>query len=280
MVVLVTGASGQVGQSLKHIAYRYPKTTFIFCNSVQLDITSKLKVEELFDNVKPNYCINTAAYTAVDKSEIEATKAQLVNVNGSKNLAEICKKHNTILLHLSTDFIFDGLSKKPYTEESTTNPLGVYGKTKLEGEKEIRIIWHKHFIIRTSWVYSQFGTNFMKKILSLDTQRKDVSVVLDQIGTPTNAADLAQVLLQIIDSKKENFGVYNFSNEGQCSWFDFAKKIVEVFKIGLIVNPILTEDFPTLATRPKYSVLDKTKIKSTFNIPILSWEESLETYNV
>ncbi len=282
MVVAVTGAAGQLGQSLQFIAKNYPEITFHFLGLEDLDITEINDVDRVLTHIKPRYCINTAAYTAVDKAESDIDLATRINVDGSKNLAEICKKLDIVLLHISTDFIFDGNASKPYTEKDIPNPTGVYGQTKLDGEKAIQEIWEKYFIIRTSWVYSQFGHNFMKTMLRLASERDTISVVNDQIGTPTNAVDLAEVLLEIICHSEhsrgttDNFGVYNFSNEGQCSWFDFAKKTFEINDININLLPIPTSSFPTPAKRPAYSVLDKSKIKKAFNLSIKSWETSLE----
>ena len=286
MVVLVTGANGQLGQALQSITGNYPDIDFIFCDSSSLDITNLNQVEQTFKHFKPNYCINAAAYTAVDKAESEPVKAHLINVIGAKNLAEVCKEFDTTLIHISTDFVFDGnrsvtLSavEVPYTEDDVPNPTGVYGQTKLDGEKAIQETFDNYFIIRTSWVYSQFGNNFMKTILRLGNEREILSVVNDQIGTPTNAVDLAEVLVKIIyhqERSQGNFhGIYNFSNEGECSWYDFAKKIFEINKIKIHLQPIPTASYPTPAQRPKYSVLDKSKIKNTFGVEIMSWEESL-----
>ena len=279
MVVLVTGSNGQLGQSLQFIAPNYPNTNFIFCSSSELDVTNLENCQSIFSKKQPKYCINAAAYTAVDKAESEPEKAHLINVVGAKNLAEVCKKHNTILLHISTDFVFDGNAPKPYTENDFTKPTGVYGQTKLDGEKAIQEIWSKHFIIRTSWVYSQFGNNFMKTMLRLASERTSLSVVNDQIGTPTNAVDLAEALVQIVLNNNQ-YGIYNFSNEGQCSWYDFAKKIFEINHVNIDLKAIPTSDFPTPAERPKYSVLDKSKIKSTFGITIKTWEESLKSIEI
>ena len=281
MVVLVTGANGQLGQSLQFCAPNYPELQFVFCSSDELDITNAENCETIFAKIKPNYCINAAAYTAVDKAESESENAHSINVDGARNLATVCKLNDTILLHISTDFVFDGTASKPYTEIDIPNPTGVYGQTKLDGEKVIQDTFDLYFIIRTSWVYSQFGNNFMKTMLRLASERDSLSVVSDQIGTPTNAVDLAQVLLEIIEHTERsrnisNFGIYNFSNEGQCSWFDFAKKIFEINEITIDLQPIPTSSFPTPAKRPKYSVLDKSKIKSTFGIEIKKWEESLK----
>ncbi|WP_298397551.1 dTDP-4-dehydrorhamnose reductase [Flavobacterium sp.] len=289
MVVLVTGSNGQLGQSLQYIAANYPEIKFIFCSSADLDITSIESCEVIFDKYKPNYCINAAAYTAVDKAESEPEKAHLINVIGAKNLAEVCKKFETVLLHISTDFVFDGTANnisltKGYTEEDAPNPTGVYGQTKLDGERAIQETFENYFIIRTSWVYSQFANNFMKTMLRLASERDSLSVVNDQIGTPTNAVDLAEVLISIITqtynaqpTTYNNFGIYNFSNEGQCSWYDFAKKIFEINKVKINLSAIPTTSFPTPAKRPAYSVLDKTKLKSVFNVEVKDWEESLKT---
>ena len=288
MVVLVTGANGQLGQALRSISGNYPEIDFVFCSSSDLDITKKESCEAVFLKYKPNYCINAAAYTAVDKAESEPEKAQLINVKGAKNLAEVCKEFDTILLHISTDFVFDGTSTalsvtNGYTEEDSPNPTGVYGLTKLQGEKAIQETLEKYFIIRTSWVYSQFANNFMKTMLRLASERDSLSVVNDQIGTPTNAVDLAEALISIITqtyhlqpTTYNLFGIYNFSNEGQCSWYDFAKEIFEINNVNINLSAIPTTSFPTPAKRPAFSVLDKSKIKNTFGITILDWQTSLK----
>ncbi|MFK7048461.1 dTDP-4-dehydrorhamnose reductase [Flavobacterium columnare] len=278
MVVLVTGASGQLGQSLQFIASQYAEMQFIFANSQDLDITNQDQINTFFDHNEIDCCINTAAYTAVDKAESDQEKAYLVNVVGPKNLAIACEKVKATLVHVSTDFVFNGLNNVPYLETDQTNPLGVYGQTKLEGEKEVIANCTKHFIIRTSWVYSQFGNNFMKTMLRLAQGREELNVVADQIGTPTNAVDLADAILKILEQEStihNSFGIYNFSNEGVCSWFDFAVEIFKQNSISIKVNPIPTKDYPTPAKRPNYSVLDKTKIKTNFSISIKDWKESL-----
>jgi len=279
MVVLVTGANGQLGQAIQFIAKNYLNVNFVFCNATDLDISNKENCQGVFHKIKPDFCINTAAYTAVDKAESEPEKAELINVIGAKNLAETCKEFDATLIHISTDFVFDGSNDKPYSETDIPNPKGVYGQTKLDGEKAIQEVFSNYYIIRTSWVYSQFGNNFMKTMLRLASERDSLSVVSDQIGTPTNALDLAECLLTIIiqhPTPNAQYGIYNFSNEGQCSWFDFAKKIVELNNISIHLQSIPTTSFPTPAARPKYSVLDKSKIKSTFGITIKNWEESLK----
>ena len=302
MVVLVTGANGQLGQSLQFTAPNYPELHFVFYSSADLDITNIENCQSVFSKTQPNYCINAAAYTAVDKAESEPEKAYLINVTGAHNLAQVCKEYSTVLLHISTDFVFDGTSPfdsaqddalsvtngKGYTEDDIPNPTGVYGQTKLDGEKAIQAVYDNYFIIRTSWVYSQFGNNFMKTMLRLASERDSIAVVNDQIGSPTNAVDLAECLIKIIchtelvevrQPTTDNFGIYNFSNEGQCSWYDFAKKIFEIKNININLQAIPTAGFPTPAKRPKYSVLDKSKIKANFGIHIQKWEESLVKNN-
>lgn len=283
MVVLVTGANGQLGQSIQFIANKYPNIQFVYTDFQEMDITNIESCQTVFSKYKPQFCINTAAYTAVDKAESESEKANLINATGAENLATVCKKFNTILLHISTDFIFDGTSTVPYSETAAPKPQSVYGQTKLDGEIAIQKIWEKHFIIRTSWVYSQFGNNFMKTMLRLASERDSLSVVSDQIGTPTNAVDLAEVLIKIVDSchaelvlaSSITYGVYNFSSEGKCSWYDFANEIFHQKGIKIDLKPIPTSAYPTPAKRPAYSVLDKTKIKNTFNIEIKEWQTSL-----
>ncbi|RAR72898.1 dTDP-4-dehydrorhamnose reductase [Flavobacterium aciduliphilum] len=291
MVVLVTGANGQLGQAIQSISRKYTEIDFVFCSLSDLDITNIDQCRQLFEQYTPNYCINAAAYTAVDKAESEPEKAHLINVVGTKNLAEICKESHTILLHVSTDFVFDGENamlspesqEKGYSEEDLTKPTGVYGQTKLDGEKAIQATFNSFFIIRTSWVFSQFANNFMKTMLRLATERDSISVVNDQIGTPTHAVDLAEALLTIITHTAKNqnktnslYGIYNFSNEGRCSWYDFAKKIFEVNHVSIAVHPIPTTSYPTPAKRPHFSVLNKDKIKTTFDLTIRPWQETIE----
>lgn len=282
MVVLVTGANGQLGQAIQFVAGNYPNIHFVFCSSSDLDITNKENCGSVFNKEKPDFCINAAAYTAVDKAESETDQAHLINCIGAKNLAEACKNFNAKLIHISTDFVFDGSKNAPYNETDLPNPKGVYGQSKLDGEIAIQEVFDAYFIIRTSWVYSKFGNNFMKTMLRLASERTSLSIVNDQIGTPTNAVDLAECLVTIITEHSklntEHYGIYNFSNEGQCSWFDFAKKIFEINQVKIDLIPIPTTQFPTPAERPKYSVLDKTKIKSTFRIEIKPWEQSIEIY--
>ena len=316
MVVLVTGGSGQLGQALQSIVTKFSKFSFHFVDSDDCDITDVDVIHNTFSKYKPDFCINAAAYTAVDKAESEVELATSINVEGARNLAVVCKEFDTILFHISTDFVFDGQKRTPYTQMDQPNPQSVYGQTKLDGEKAIEEHWHKHIIIRTSWLYSAFANNFMKTMLRLASERDSLSVVDDQIGTPTNAVDLANAIITIIEviahsSSTYNlqpttynpqlttynlqpptsnphlttdnsqltpdiFGTYHFSNDGQCSWFDFAKKIFEINNIAIDLKPIPTSAFPTAAERPKYSVLDKSKIKSVFGVEVRTWEESLK----
>jgi dTDP-4-dehydrorhamnose reductase len=279
MVVLVTGANGQLGQSIQFIADKYPNIQFVYTDFQEMDITNIESCQTIFLKHKPQFCINTAAYTAVDKAESEPEKAHLINAVGPENLATVCKEYDTILLHISTDFIFDGTSTTPYLESNIPNPQSVYGQTKLDGELAIQKTWEKYFIVRTSWVYSQFGGNFMKTMLRLASERDSISVVNDQIGTPTNAVDLAEVLIKLIQSSNHSssFGIYNFSNEGVCSWYDFAKEIFRINNISINLQPIPSSAYPTPAQRPAYSVLDKSKIKGVFGVEIKDWKESLST---
>lgn len=278
MVVAVTGASGQLGQALQYIAPKYSEINFIFATSGVADITDKGTLQEFFAKHKPDFCINTAAYTAVDKAEAEPEKAFAVNVTGAKNIAEVCNEHQTTLIHISTDFVFDGNKTTPYTEEDLPNPQSVYGKTKLEGENEIRAISEKYFIIRTSWVYSRFANNFMKTMIRLGNECESLSVVNDQTGTPTNAIDLAETLILIILSGKREYGIYNYSNKGSCTWYEFAKEIFRVNKINIDLQPIPSSAYPTPAQRPAYSVLSKNKMEDVFNITVDNWKNALKTY--
>ena len=241
-----------------------------------MDITDTLAVTTFFAQHDFDYCINCAAYTAVDKAETEKDFALKINVTGAENLAIACQKHDVALLHISTDFVFDGEQKHPYTEKDVALPRSVYGQTKLDGEEAIKNSLIKYFIIRTSWLYSEYGTNFLKTMLRIGKERSELGIVSDQIGTPTYAGDLAAVLLEIIQQESSSYGVYHYSNKGQCSWYDFAKAIFEESALEVNTKPIPTTAYPTPAERPKYSVLDKSKIKNTFGITIPHWETSLK----
>ncbi|WP_298224117.1 dTDP-4-dehydrorhamnose reductase [Flavobacterium sp.] len=278
MVVVVVGANGQLGQAVHYIASDYPEIQFHFLGSTALDIAKIEDIKSVWKALKPDFCINAAAYTATDKAETEIEKAQSINVDGAKNLAEVCLLFNTTLLHISTDFVFDGNKKTPYLETDAADPQSVYGKTKREGELAIIKTMKTYFIIRTSWLYSQFGNNFMKTMLRLAQERSSLSVVDDQIGTPTHAVDLAKMLLTIIKSNSKNYGIYHFSNQGNTSWYGFAKKIFEVNHVSIALSPITTAQYPTPAKRPEYSVLDKSKIEKTFKQTIKNWDIALEQY--
>ena len=276
MNVLVTGSNGQLASCIKDLAKRDTSLNFIYTDYQELDICDLKQVEVFFkSNQKIDYCINCAAYTAVDKAESEVEKAFEINATGPKNLAQVCSEFDTILIQISTDFVFDGEKTEPYVETDVANPISVYGASKLQGEVEIKKIFKKHFIIRTSWLYSEHGNNFMKTMLRLAETRDEISVVSDQIGTPTYAGDLAEVILKIVRSKNTNFGLYHYSNDGVASWYDFAEAIFKASNTEIRLNAIKTEAYPTPAKRPVYSVMDKTKIKSVLKMKTLDWQESL-----
>ncbi|BAO75575.1 dTDP-4-dehydrorhamnose reductase [Winogradskyella sp. PG-2] len=274
--ILVTGANGQLGQCLRGLV-SYSTNNYIFLSSSDLDITNKESVQSFFFNNTIDWCINCAAYTQVDKAEEERVIAYNVNALAPGYIARACKDNNVKLIHISTDFVFNGNSNIAYTEKDKTNPLGSYGKSKLDGELFIIEETSNYFIIRTSWLYSEYANNFMKKILELSESRDELGIVSDQIGTPTYAVDLAKTIIKIIELDSDKYGIYHYSNEGVASWYDFAHSIIDLSKKETKINPILAKDFPTLAQRPIYSVLSKLKIKSTFGIKIPYWKKSLET---
>lgn len=273
--ILVTGANGQLGNELRAISDKY-NFNFLFATRNELDITNHDRVTKYFSEHDIDIVINTAAYTAVDKAESDLENANNANALSVKYLTDACKLHSAKLIHISTDFVFDGSSSIPYTEENSTNPLNTYGKTKLKGE--FFALESDAIIIRTSWVYSSFGNNFVKTMLRLSETRSELSVIFDQIGTPTYAADLAKAIIHICNNK-ENLnkkGVYHFSNEGVASWYDFALAVFEFKIVNCKVKPILTEQYPTPAQRPHFSVLNKNKFKTDFNFEINHWRESLK----
>jgi len=275
--VLVTGSNGQLASCIKDRAKQYKGLHFIYTDYQELDICNLKDVEEFFTtNQKIDYCINCAAYTAVDKAETEVEKTFEINAKGAKNLALVCNTQDAILIHISTDFVFDGNKTEPYTETDIPKPISVYGASKLQGEVEIQKTLKKQFIIRTSWLYSEHGANFMKMMLRLAEIRDEISVVSDQIGSPTYAGDLADVILKIINSKNTNFGLYHYCNEGETSWYGFAKAIFESCKNSVRVTPISSTQYTTAATRPKYSVLDTARAKKVFNSIPYKWEISLK----
>ena len=276
MNILVTGASGQLGSEIRENSTEFSQYNFFFEDSKSLDITDFEKVEEFIVENNIKAVINCAAYTAVDKAESEEQDAKNVNLLGVKNLISVLKGRGK-LIHISTDYVFNGKSYEPYKEEHYVDPIGVYGRTKRLGEEFILNSEVASIIIRTSWVYSSFGNNFVKTMLRLGKERDKLNVIFDQIGSPTYARDLAFVCLDIIDKDFSNFSkIYHYSNEGVTSWYDFAKAIMEVSGIQCYISPIETKDYPTPAKRPNYSLLNKSKIKKEFNITIPYWRDSLK----
>lgn len=281
MRILVTGAYGQLGNELKELSKNYPNWQFLFTDADSLDITSEIAVEDYFRKNNPQFVINCAAYTAVDKAETDAENARQINSVAPGFLAKAAKRFGAGFVHISTDYVFSGDSFLPYTENDPVKPLDVYGRTKQEGEARSLSQNPKTIIIRTSWLYSSFGNNFVKTMLKLGTERETLNVVFDQVGTPTYAGDLANALLKIAETfgeKPDQFipGIYHYSNEGVASWYDFAKAIFELSKVDCRVMPVLSEEFKTAAKRPHYSVLNKSKIKATFSLEIPYWKDSLK----
>ncbi len=275
--ILITGSNGQLGSELKELSSNY-SYNFFFTTREDIDITSKESVKEYCESNNINTIINCAAYTAVDKAETDEENADLINHKAVKKLALVSNELNIKLIHVSTDYVFDGKNFKPYCEQFQTNPQGVYGKTKLDGENEmININPLNSVIIRTSWVYSFYGNNFVKTMLRLGKEKESLGVIFDQVGTPTYAKDLAYTILEIlpkIENKKVQ--IYNYSNEGVLSWYDFAKEIMKMAKLDCKINPIETYQYPTPAKRPHYSILNKAKIKKEFDIEIPFWKDGLD----
>ena len=275
-VILVTGSNGQLGKELQALAHQNPTFHFVFAGREELPLDNYGVVENFFKHNQPHYCINCAAYTAVDKAEVEKELTMFVNGHAVGNLAAICKKYFTKLIHISTDYVFDGESETPYIEDDATNPMNTYGASKLLGEQLCIKENADAIIIRTSWVYSSFGNNFVKTMLRLMKQRQELNVVADQIGSPTYAADLAKAILALITSGKWESGIYHYSNQGKISWHQFAQAIKEISGSKAIVHPILTADYPTPAKRPKFSLLNKNKIQTVYELQIPDWKESLK----
>ena len=275
--ILVTGANGQLGSELKDVELKYPQFNFYFTNSQELDITNHSLVRSFIIENKIEIIVNCAAYTAVDKAETEYVLCNEINHLAVANFAQIAKEQNIKLVQISTDYVFDGESYKPYLESDSTNPQSVYGTTKLAGEIAMQNIAPQNsIIIRTSWVYSSYGNNFVKTMLRLGREREELSVIVDQVGTPTYAKDLAKAILEILPQlENKEVAIYNFSNLGVCSWYDFAKAIFETSGIKVKVDPIETSQYPTAAKRPLYSVMNKRKITERFNITIPYWKDSL-----
>jgi len=274
-LILVTGANGQLGKEFRVVASNETGFEFAFVSKEELPIHDFEKVKQYFATNRPAYCINCAAYTAVDKAESEKELAYLVNAESVSVLAEVCKQYGAAFIHVSTDYVFNGDSPKPYKEDAETGPISVYGSSKLKGEILSLEKNPDSIIIRTAWVYSEFGNNFVKTMIRLMKERKELNVVNDQIGAPTYAYDLAKAIMSIIKSDKWQPGIYHFSNSGKISWYDFAVAIKELTGSECKVNPIPTSQYPTAARRPAFSLLDTSKIKNVYGINIPEWKASL-----
>lgn len=274
MKILVTGGLGQLGKSLQKISKDY-NYDFLFTDIAELDITKEADVNEFIEKQKPDIVVNAAAYTAVDKAEDDEEMALLLNAKAVENLAKACEKNSCRLVHISTDYVFNGLSSHPYTIEDETKPMSVYGQTKLVGEQLAIKYCTKVNVIRTSWLYSEFGKNFVKTMLTLGKEKQEIGVVYDQVGTPCYATDLAKAIMSLVERPSKQ-RIMHFSNEGVCSWYDFARKIMELSGLDCKVRPILSKEYPTKAQRPEFSVLDKSLIKKELNITIPHWEDSLK----
>jgi dTDP-4-dehydrorhamnose reductase len=274
--ILVFGANGQLGTCLKSVAETQGINNIIFPVEGSADILDPGALSSVFETEQPEYVINCAAYTLVDKAEDEQALAAAVNCEGAGNLAVLCQKYHATLIHISTDFVFDGSVPKLLNEFDPTNPISVYGLTKLQGEQVIVSNLEAHYILRTSWLYSEHGNNFVKTMLKLGAERDELKVIADQVGTPTYAIDLAEAIFAIIASGNKAFGTYHYSNEGVTSWYDFAKAIFDLSNTSVKLFPIPTSEFPTKATRPAFSVMNKQKFKTTFNMEIPYWRDSLK----
>ncbi len=278
MNILVTGCQGQLGSELRDLEKSYPQYKFFFTDVKELDITQEEKVQKFVKSNKIEVVINCAGYTAVDKAESDKSNATLLNATAVKYLAQASAKVNALLIHISTDYVFEGKSFKPYTENDTASPKSIYGKTKLDGEIEVIFNAKRALIFRTSWLYSSHGKNFVKTIAEKGKTSPELKVVYDQVGTPTYAGDLAKAILDIIPKvpSKIRTEIYNYSNEGVASWYDFAQAIADIKDLKCHIEPIPTKDFPTDAQRPFYSILSKARVKKDFGITIPHWRKSLE----
>ncbi|HMO39505.1 MAG TPA: dTDP-4-dehydrorhamnose reductase [Saprospiraceae bacterium] len=281
--ILVTGATGQIGQELRLLATRFPQLHFRFLEKKELDITDKVLIDNLFRLQRPDFCINCAAYTAVDKAESEPALAHAINVDGVSHLAAACARAGATLIHFSSDYVYHNTQNTPLRETDPTAPQSVYARTKLAGEAAALELCPATMIIRTSWVYAGFGHNFVKTMLRLGQERPELRVVYDQIGAPTYARDLAQALLDIIERATDDdatrarlSGIYNYSHEGVTSWYDFAMAIFEMTQLPCRVHPIEMNEYPTPAARPPYSLLHKGKIKAAFGLEIPHWRTGLQ----
>ncbi|HVK47731.1 MAG TPA: dTDP-4-dehydrorhamnose reductase [Pseudobacter sp.] len=275
-VILITGANGQLGSELRALQAKYPAYQLIGTDRNVLPIQDAAAVESWFAQHQPAFCINAAAYTAVDKAETNEADAYDINATATGILAAACAAHGTKFIHVSTDYVFNGSSADPYTEDQPTDPINVYGASKLKGEELAREQNPDSIIIRTAWVYSEFGNNFVKTMLRLMKERESLNVVSDQVGAPTYAADLASAIMQIIDGGQWKAGIYHYSNQGRISWYDFAVAIRDLSGLNCAVNPIPSAQYPTPARRPSFSLLDTHKIRTTFGLSIPEWKESLQ----
>lgn len=276
MKILVTGAHGQLGTELNFLSSLSEGHSFTFVSKDDLDITDAIAINSRLSKEKFDALINCAAYTAVDKAESEKELAFKINGESAGNLAAACKQHHTKFVHISTDFVFDGTVANPIQEDATTNPLSVYGASKLEGEKQVLANNPDALIIRSGWIYSSFGNNFVKTILRLCKEKESLNIIYDQVGTPTYARDLAGAILKIVLHEIWEPGIYHYSNEGIASWYDFAIAIRDFAALKTKINPIETFQYPTPAARPPYSVVNKRKIKETFGLDIPYWRDSLK----
>ncbi|PRD52098.1 dTDP-4-dehydrorhamnose reductase [Sphingobacterium gobiense] len=274
--ILITGSNGQVGSELKELLGKEEGFETFFLDRKQLPLEQTLIIQDILGMYEPDIIIHAAAYTAVDKAESEPELADTVNHLATEEIAQYCRMHGAKLLAISTDYVFDGHSNEPLKEDAPTSPLNIYGLTKWKGEQAIQKWAPENIIIRTSWVYSAYGNNFVKTMIRLLHEREELSVVHDQIGSPTYARDLAQTMVDIIKAAKWHPGIYHYSNEGQLSWYDFAVNIQELIGTTCRITPIPTSQYPTLAKRPAYSLLDKSKIKRTFNVQVPFWLDSLK----
>lgn len=275
--ILVFGASGQLGQCLAHVAQERNTPGLIFPPEDQANILNPDGLRTLFEQHRPAYAINCAAYTAVDKAEDEIEIARKVNRDGVANLARLCGEFGTVLIQISTDFVFAGTGNTPLVETDGAAPISVYGLTKLEGEQVIPPLTDRYFILRTSWLYSEYANNFVKTMLKLGRERDELRIIWDQVGTPCYAIDLAGCILTIIETQNAQYGIYHYSNEGITSWYDFATAIFELSGTKVKTLPIRTAEYPTKATRPAYSVMDKTKAKQVLGVAVPHWRVSLQT---
>ncbi|WP_343681387.1 dTDP-4-dehydrorhamnose reductase [Chryseobacterium arthrosphaerae] len=275
--IAVIGSNGQLGNCIRKIAPDFELDyEFIFTDSSVLDVTDESQVNDFFYNNKPDYCLNASAYTAVDLAETEKDKAFAVNADGVAFLAQACADYKAVLIHVSTDYVFDGDTNLPYSEDDFTNPIGVYGASKRKGEELALEINPHTIILRTSWLYSEFNKNFVKTMLNLFAQKNELGIVADQYGQPTNANDLAEAIMEIVQTPEKTYGIFHFSNYPETTWFEFAQKIAEFSKSSIKLNPLTTEQYPTPAKRPVRSTMSLDKIEETYKIEPKHWENSLE----